>query len=745
MPTTLPSLGGLQTGNQKPSDSRPSDQGIVNLPNSGYGVSPDGRNFYVRDERNGRQGWRRLDPNDRGDQRIIEQAKKTLERIPRNEWKKILSGALKNASGKTVLEKAQREAGGVKSRTTKADELASKFGVPKPDANKNRSNNGSGLPEANEYAQDNLNDNQNLGQNPTDLDYSGLPKNQTTAPQGQPAQNNQADLGPDASSENQTKPPYQPKPDGGSQLPPLGSLRNDAYPKDSWADDENGTFPENRRAQEEPDEDRYQPQWREEEKDQERSEDYRGQSEESGSVSNRQATKGVSSSTPGGGNQPTNRSLGSRVAGYKDKVSRFAKNFGGSGQQGSSANTLGQAANKASQTLQKARQAAQTAQKAAQAAQKAAQTAKQAVQVAKGARVGVQLLRLILPLLVPLLKILLIVLIVIVLLLIIIAAVGSVLKPINDFISAAKDFWGDIFGTQLDKKVFDEYISYINGFDVKDPTNFKRSGEQRFSLLPRDNSKVQAVLKLISNDAGLRGRINRLLYEGLHIGTNYKSATSSELNVAEPSFSNRVILRISWMWVENDWADNPPGLGPDWYFYNCADRDGTSENGIYPKKYDLAVYCGLYGSGKHQVVGFQLGDRAKEGKIISAYNFCFKQEFPNGAGQVMQENLKYSSKATREAWKYNNPAYDGKMPFLSDLNKKFLITDFYTGSADSCISQECEARTQLLVKHPCMAMYLNTAADTWETYDGSRADYNAQVILSALHYYILDLKANSSR
>jgi hypothetical protein len=43
-----------------------------------------------------------------------------------------------------------------------------------------------------------------------------------------------------------------------------------------------------------------------------------------------------------------------------------------------------------------------------------------------------------------------------------------------------------------------------------------------------------------------------------------------------------------------------------------------------------------------------------------------------------------------------------------------------------------------------MAMYLNTAADTWDGFNDSRANYNSQVILSALHYYILDLKAGAS-
>jgi len=106
----------------------------------------------------------------------------------------------------------------------------------------------------------------------------------------------------------------------------------------------------------------------------------------------------------------------------------------------------------------------------------------------------------------------------------------------------------------------------------------------------------------------------------------------------------------------------------------------------------------------------------------------------------MQENLNYSSNATRPAWNYNDPVYDGKIP-LDDLNNTgFNMRDFYP----YCESHRCEARTQLLVKHPCMAMYLNTAADTWGGFNDSRANGNAQVIVSALHYYILDLKAGAS-
>ena len=250
------------------------------------------------------------------------------------------------------------------------------------------------------------------------------------------------------------------------------------------------------------------------------------------------------------------------------------------------------------------------------------------------------------------------------------------------------------------------------------------NGNPRFSLLPRENKKVEDVLQLISANDRLRNRINRLLYEGVHIKTNAPPAYS--LNISDSSADNRIILRIAWMWTENGL-----NLGPDWYFHNCNDRSGQGPAGISPRKFDLSDYCGVYGSGQHQIAGFQLGDRRKD--IKTAYEFCFNKEFPFGAGQIMQENLNYSSDATRAAWNYNNPVYDGKIP-LGDLN----TTDFYP----SCSSRECEARTQLLVKHPCMAMYLNTAADTWADFNNNWG--NSQVILSALHYYILDLKAGAS-
>jgi hypothetical protein len=413
------------------------------------------------------------------------------------------------------------------------------------------------------------------------------------------------------------------------------------------------------------------------------------------------------------------------MAGYKDKLSQFAKNFRGSGQQGPLTNKLGQAAqaaNKASQALQKAQQAAAKA--------------KQAAQVAKlGVRVGAQLLRLLLPLLIPLLKILLIILIiliVIVLLIMVISAIGSVLES-SDTPSPPTE------RSRLDEEVsVQSFIYDIGGFDVEDPTtNFKLSnGKKRFELLPKNDTKVQTVLQLINSNSSLRRRINRLLYEGVYIKTNASPGYS--LNISDSSADNRIILRIAWMWVENDWTTDPPSLGPDWYLYNCADQNapGGPAN-ISPKKWDLSGHCNLYGSGQQQIAGFQLGDRKKD--IKTAYQFCFKKEFPIGAGQIMQENLNYSSKATRSAWNYNNPDYDGKIP-LGNLNTEFLAIDFYP----SCSSHECEARTQLLVKHPCMAMYLNTAADTWDGFNDSRANGNAQVIVSALHYYILDLKNGAS-
>ena len=201
------------------------------------------------------------------------------------------------------------------------------------------------------------------------------------------------------------------------------------------------------------------------------------------------------------------------------------------------------------------------------------------------------------------------------------------------------------------------------------------------------------------------------------------------MEIKDSSADNRIILRIAWMWVENDWSTEPPRLGPDWYLHNCNDRSGQGPADISPRKFDLSDYCGVYGSGQHQIAGFQLGDRRHD--IEAAYQFCYNPVFLTDAGKFMQENLNYSSSATRDEWKYTNPKYDDKIP-LGDLN----TTDFYP----SCSSHECEARTQLLVKHPCMAMYLNTAADTWDGFNDSRANGNAQVIVSALHYYILDLK-----
>jgi len=262
------------------------------------------------------------------------------------------------------------------------------------------------------------------------------------------------------------------------------------------------------------------------------------------------------------------------------------------------------------------------------------------------------------------------------------------------------------------------------------------NGNPRFSLLPRENKKVEDVLQLISANDRLRNRINRLLYEGVRIKTNDNSYVSG-LHIADSSADNRIILRIAWMWVENDWTTDPPSLGPDWYLYNCADQNapGGPAN-ISPKKWDLSGHCNVYGSGQQQIAGFQLGDRKKD--IKTAYQFCFKKEFPIGAGQIMQENFNYSSNATRDEWNYNNPAYVGKIPL--DLNTEFFERDFYP--YPSCSSRECEARTQLLVKHPCMAMYLNTAADTWAGFNNNWG--NSQVILSALHYYILDLKAGAS-
>ena len=715
MPTTLPSLGKLQSGKgptqptptqptpaqptpTQPTPSDQGDQGIAYLDQK-YGVSPDRRFFYVRDERNGRQGWRRLNPKNPKDRDLIEQVRKILGQIPRAKLQQELLNA---------LQKAQRTEGKANLKTTKADELAAKFGVSKPDANQNRTNNRSSLPETRAY-RDDLSNYQNLGQGSTDLP-------------DQPTQNNQLGLGSDVDSETQAKLPYQPKPDGGSQLPPLGSLRDGTYPEDysgNPADGTNDGFSENRKARKEPDGDRYRPQWREEEgrNNQEESEDDVGYSGGPGDIPSRQPATGVSGSTLGSDNQRPDQSPPSKGFGYKDKLSQFAKNLGGSGQQGPLTNKLGQVASKASQTLQKAQQAAAKA--------------KQAAQVAKlGARVGAQLIRLLLPLLIPLLKILLIILIVIVLLIMVISAIGSVLKPLKTPPPPTER-------SRLDEEVsVQSFIYDIGGFDVEDPTtNFKLSnGKKRFELLPKNDTKVQTVLQLINSNSSLRRRINRLLYEGVHIKTNAPSAYS--LNISDSSADNRIILRIAWMWVENDWTTDPPSLGPDWYLYNCADQNapGGPAN-ISPKKWDLSGHCNVYGSGQQQIAGFQLGDRKKD--IKTAYQFCFKKEFPMGAGQIMQENLNYSSNATRPAWNYNDPVYDGKIP-LGNLNTEFLAIDFYP----ACSSHECEARTQLLVKHPCMAMYLNTAADTWADFNNNWG--NSQVILSALHYYILDLKAGAS-
>ena len=746
MPTTLPSLGNLQSGKRPtqptpakptpsdqgiPSDQgTPSDQGIVSL-DENYGVSPDGR-FYVRDERNGSRGWRQLDPRVPGDQKLIEKAWEILGKI-RPELKKILYDALNKAK--------------VKTSTARADNLVAKFGVPKPDANQNGTNNRSNLPETNPPETgaypDDLSNYQNLGQ--SDLDPSNLPD--------QPTQDNQLGLEPDADSETQTEPPYQPKPDGGSQLPPLGSLRDDAYPKDysgNPADATNDGFLENKKPRKEPDEDgfsknkgtqkepdgdRYRPQWREEEDGSRReSEDDGGQYGGLSSMPNRQPTRDVSGSTSGSDNQQPNPSLGSRIADYKNKFSKFIKNFGNDGQQGSLTDKLGQAANKASQALQKAQQVATKAKQAAQAAKQAAQAAKLAAKLAAqtaklAAQAGAQLIRLLLPLLVPVLKFLLIILIVIIILFIIIGLIYYIVRLIFSTPPPPTE------RSRLDEEVsVQSFIYDIDGFNFEDPkTNFKLSdGKKRFNLLPRENNKVQTVLQLISNDSSLRSRINRLLYEGVYIKTNASPGYS--LNISDSSADNRIILRIAWMWVENDWTTDPPSLGPDWYLYNCADQNapGGPAN-VSPKNWDLSGHCNVYGSGQHQIAGFQLGDRSHDIEI--AYKFCYKRDFPIGAGQVMQENLKYSSKATRYAWNYNDPVYDGKIP-LGNLNTEFFRTDFYP----SCRSHECEARTQLLVKNPCMAMYLNTAADTWVGFDDSRANGNAQVIVSALHYYILDLK-----
>jgi hypothetical protein len=303
----------------------------------------------------------------------------------------------------------------------------------------------------------------------------------------------------------------------------------------------------------------------------------------------------------------------------------------------------------------------------------------------------------------------------------VISAIGSVLKPLKTPPPPTERL---SLGQEVSVSSFIGYI-FSDGFDFNDRiTNFMVNGNPRFSLLPRENKKVEDVLQLISANDRLRNRINRLLYEGVHIKTNAPPAYS--LNISDSSADNRIILRIAWMWTENGL-----NLGPDWYFHNCNDRSGQGPAGISPRKFDLSDYCGVYGSGQHQIAGFQLGDRRKD--IKTAYEFCFNKEFPFGAGQIMQENLNYSSDATRAAWNYNNPVYDGKIP-LGDLN----TTDFYP----SCSSHECEARTQLLVKHPCMAMYLNTAADTWAGFNNNWG--NSQVILSALHYYILDLKAGAS-
>ena len=182
MPTTLPSLGKLQSGKgptqptpakPTPSDQgipsdqgTPSDQGIVSL-NENYGVSPDGR-FYVRGKRNGRQGWRQLDPKDPRDQKLIKQAWEILGKI-----RPLLYNALNKAKVKTSTAKADEFS------TTKADELAAKFGVPKPDANQNGTNNGSNPPETNPPETgaypDDLSNYQNLDQSSTNLDSSNLP------------------------------------------------------------------------------------------------------------------------------------------------------------------------------------------------------------------------------------------------------------------------------------------------------------------------------------------------------------------------------------------------------------------------------------------------------------------------------------------------------------------------------------------------------------------------------------------
>ena len=113
MPTTLPSLGNLQS---KPTQPTPSDQGIVSL-NENYGVSPDGH-FYVRGERNGRKGWRQLDPNDPGDQELIKKARQILGQVPRAKLQQALSNA---------LQKTQRAEDKANFSTARADNLAAKL------------------------------------------------------------------------------------------------------------------------------------------------------------------------------------------------------------------------------------------------------------------------------------------------------------------------------------------------------------------------------------------------------------------------------------------------------------------------------------------------------------------------------------------------------------------------------------------------------------------------------------------
>ncbi len=332
----------------------------------------------------------------------------------------------------------------------------------------------------------------------------------------------------------------------------------------------------------------------------------------------------------------------------------------------------------------------------------------------------------ILPILIPILKFVLIILVVLIVILVIIIIAGGSIPQNTDNDSSPPLDIGQIVS-------IDKFINDIEGFDWGNPTH-----SNRFTLLPEDDERVQALLNRIRQEDKLRNNIHTLMYEGVRQKKDGKIAND-----------NSIYLRIAWLWVETGVS-----RGPDWYMYNCRDRGVpggpeptpvVSKNGINPRKWDIAEYCGYYGSGEHQVAGFQLGDKARD--IKDAYNYCYQQENPNP--RKLKQIWENSHNSYIEAWNYNNPNYFGAFEHLFggdfesiDLqwNEHFYWKTEGPGMV-SCNSHTCEAFTQLMVKTPCMAMYLNTAADSWSGFNDSWGNSQSQVIMSALHYYIIQEKA----